>query len=67
MRVALTYDQVEGAEHRDKSGRIERKHGNARVATLSKEYGEGFAEGRRKDVMLKTCLRKLAPHPCTTT
>jgi hypothetical protein len=31
--------------HRDKSGRIERKHGNTRVAALRKEYGESFAEG----------------------
>jgi hypothetical protein len=42
--------------HRDKSGRIERKHGNTRVAALRKEYGPGFAKGRRKDTMLKTLL-----------
>ena len=35
--------------HRDKSGKIEKKHGNTRVGSLRKEYGEGFAEGRRKD------------------
>ena len=40
--------------HRDKSGRIERKHGNTRVAALRKEYGPSFAKGRRKDTMLKT-------------
>jgi hypothetical protein len=39
--------------HRDKSGRIERKHGNTKVAALRKEYGESFAKGRRKDLMLK--------------
>jgi hypothetical protein len=44
--------------HRDKSGRIERKHGNTRVAALRKEYGEHFAEGRRKDMMLKTLLKE---------
>lgn len=42
--------------HRDKGGRIERKHGNTRVAALRKEYGPGFAKGRRKDMMLKTLL-----------
>jgi hypothetical protein len=44
--------------HRDKSGRIERKHGNTRVGALRKEYGEGFAKGRRKDMMLKTLLEE---------
>ena len=34
--------------HRDKGGTIERKHGNTRVAALRKEYGAGFAKGRRK-------------------
>jgi hypothetical protein len=42
--------------HRDKSGRIERKHGNTKVGALRKEYGENFAKGRRKDLMLKTLL-----------
>ena len=42
--------------HRDKSGRIERKHGNTKVAALRKEYGPSFAQGRRKDMMLKTLL-----------
>jgi hypothetical protein len=37
--------------HRDESGRIERKHGNTKVASLRKEYGPGFAKGRRKDMM----------------
>jgi hypothetical protein len=31
--------------HRDKSGRIERKHGNTEVAALRKEYGASFAKG----------------------
>jgi hypothetical protein len=44
--------------HRDKSGRIERKHGNTKVGTLREEYGESFAEGRRKDMMLKTLLKE---------
>jgi hypothetical protein len=42
--------------HRDKSGRIDRKHGNTKVAALRKEYGPSFAKGRRKDMMLKTLL-----------
>jgi hypothetical protein len=42
--------------HRDKSGRIERKHGNTKVAALRKEYGASFAQGRREDMMLKTLL-----------
>ncbi len=44
--------------HRDKSGRIERKHGNTRVSALRKQYGENFAKGRRKDMMLKTLLKE---------
>jgi hypothetical protein len=44
--------------HRDKTGRIERKHGNTKVAALRKEYGPGFAKGRRKDMMLKTLLKE---------
>lgn len=44
--------------HRDKSGRIDKKHGNARVGSLRKEYGESFAKGRRKDMMLKNLLRE---------
>ena len=42
--------------HRDKTGRIERKHGNTKVGSLRKEYGENIAKGRRKDLMLKTLL-----------
>jgi hypothetical protein len=44
--------------HRDKSGRIERKHGNTKVAVLRKEYGATFAKGRRKDLMLKNLLKE---------
>ena len=42
--------------HRDASGRIDKKHGNTRIGALRKTYGEHFAEGRRKDMMLKTLL-----------
>jgi hypothetical protein len=44
--------------HRDKSGRIDKKHGNTRVGALRREYGESFAKGRRKDMMLKSLLRE---------
>jgi hypothetical protein len=44
--------------HRDKTGRIDKKHGNTKVAALRKEYGPGFAKGRRKDLMLKNLLRE---------
>jgi len=42
--------------HRDTTGRIDRKHGNSRVGSLRRTYGEHFAKGRRKDMMLKTLL-----------
>jgi hypothetical protein len=44
--------------HRDRSGRIEKKHSNTRVGSLRKEYGPKFAKGRRKDMMLKTLLKE---------
>jgi len=43
--------------HRDKTGRIEKKHGDTRVGSLRKEYGATFAKGHRKDMMLKTLLK----------
>jgi hypothetical protein len=45
-----------GGRHRDTTGRIDRKHGDTRVGPLRKTYGEHFANGRRKDMMLKTLL-----------
>ena len=42
--------------HRDTTGRIDKKHGNTRVGALRKTYGEHFAKGRRKDMMLRTLL-----------
>ncbi len=42
--------------HRDKDGRIEKKHGNTRVSALRKEYGESFAKGHRSDATLSTVL-----------
>ena len=44
--------------HRDKSGKIEKKHGNTRVRSLRKEYGASFAKDRRGDMMLKTLLKE---------
>ena len=44
--------------HRDKTGKIDKKHGNTRIGSLRKEYGPGFAKGRRKDMMLKTLLEE---------
>jgi hypothetical protein len=51
--------------HRDKSGRIDRKYGNTRVAAVRKEYGPSFAKGRRKDTMLKTLLAEPPRSHCT--
>ncbi|WP_044587583.1 hypothetical protein [Bradyrhizobium sp. LTSPM299] len=45
--------------HRDKTGRIDKKHGNTLVGSLRKTYGEHFAAGRRKDMMLKTLLAEM--------
>ena len=53
--------------HRDKSGRIEKKHGNTKVAALRKEYGDSFAKGRRKDMMLKNLLKEAGCDRCTST
>ena len=44
--------------HRDKTGRIDRKHGNTLVGTLRKTYGDHFANGRRSTLMLKTLLKE---------
>jgi len=44
--------------HRDRSGKIEKKHGNTRIGSLRREYGDKFAIGRRKDMMLKTLLKE---------
>jgi hypothetical protein len=44
--------------HRDVTGRIDKKHGNTRIGSLRKTYGEHFAKGRRKDMMLKNLLHE---------
>ena len=55
--MAKTSRGLDG-RHRDKGGKIEKKHGNTRVGSLRKEYGTSFAKGRRKDMMLKTLLEE---------
>jgi hypothetical protein len=44
--------------HRDRDGTISRKHGNTKVRSLRKEFGNHFAEGRRSDLLLKTLLKE---------
>ena len=44
--------------HRDRTGKIEKKHANTRIGSLRREYGDKFARGRRKDMMLKTLLEE---------
>ncbi len=42
----------------EEGGKISRKHGNTRVDTLRKTYGEHFAAGRRGDLHLATLLKE---------
>lgn len=42
--------------HRDKNGEIDRKHGNTRVRTLRKTYGDDFLTEWRSDAKLETVL-----------
>ena len=44
--------------HRDKSGEIDRKHGNTRVGKLRETYGEDFLTDYRSDAKLETVLRE---------
>jgi hypothetical protein len=53
------------SRHRDTTGRIDKKHGNTRIGSLRKTFGEHFAKGRRKDMMLKNLLAETgtdSPH-----
>ena len=45
-----------GGRHRELNGRIDRKHGNTTVKRLRGIYAEGFAKGRRSDLMLVNLL-----------
>ncbi len=42
----------------DRNGEIRAKRKDTLVATLRKEYGEGFAPGYRGDAQLGTVLKK---------
>jgi hypothetical protein len=46
------------SRHRDRSGKIEKKHAIPGSDHCEKEYGDKFARGRRKDMMLKTLLKE---------
>jgi hypothetical protein len=43
---------------RDKSGQIDKKHGNTLVRTLRKTYGQDFAPGVRGDMKLENLLKR---------
>jgi hypothetical protein len=49
-----------GLDHRDRdrSGQIDKKHGNTLVGTLRKTYGGEFAKGRRSDMKLENLLKE---------
>jgi len=42
--------------HRDKNGEISRKHGNTKVSTLRRTYGQTFAPGIDGDKTLSEVL-----------
>lgn len=44
--------------HRDATGQVQHKHGNTRVGTLRKTYGDNFATGRRSDMKLEDLLKE---------
>lgn len=45
--------------HRDKNGRISKKHGNTLISSLRQTYGAGFAPGRSGDERLADVLHDL--------
>jgi hypothetical protein len=45
--------------HRDKDGRISKKHGNTLISTLRRTYGAAFAPGRSGDEKLADVLHDL--------
>ena len=45
--------------HRDKDGRISKKHGNTLIGTLRKHYGVAFAAGFKESDKLSDALAKL--------
>jgi hypothetical protein len=44
--------------HRDGDGEIRNKHGDTRIGTLRRTYGEDFASGYRSDTKLRTVLEQ---------
>ena len=47
------------ARHRDKNGRIARKHGNTLIRTLRETYGPGFAPHCDPNAKLSDCLDQI--------
>ncbi len=47
------------ARHRDKNGRIGRKHGNTLIKTLRRIYGENFGTGFHDSEKLEDALPEL--------
>lgn len=45
--------------HRDKNGRISKKHGNTKISTLRLTYGASFASKEHGDTKLEDCLHRL--------
>jgi hypothetical protein len=59
MAKAVKKTHKKGLDGRaEERGKISRKHGNTRIDTLRKTYGEHFAAGRRGDMHLATLLKE---------
>jgi hypothetical protein len=59
MAKAVKKAHKKGLDGRaEERGKISRKHGNTRIDTLRKTYGEHFAAGRRGDMHLATLLKE---------
>jgi hypothetical protein len=57
--TVMTKQQGLDGRHRDKNGRISKKHGNTLISTLRQTYGAGFAPGRSDDERLADVLHDL--------
>ena len=58
-KTVMTKQQGLDGRHRDKNGRISKKHGNTLISTLRQTYGAGFAPGRSDDERLADVLHDL--------
>jgi hypothetical protein len=59
MAKAVKKAHKKGLDGRtEERGKISRKHGNTRIDTPRKTYGEHFAAGRRGDMHLVTLLKE---------